>query len=62
VYTGRGADPSEVGGAFPQTAVTLTVTGHYSSTLLNFAAHSPEDADETEKCGYFKVAGPEMAV
>ena len=32
----------------PQTAVILIVAMHYSSTLLDFAAHSPEDAKATE--------------
>jgi hypothetical protein len=40
--------PFEVREAVPQTAVILAVTRHRSSTLLNFAAHSPEHPNATE--------------
>jgi hypothetical protein len=35
--------------AAPQTAVILVVTRRYSSGLLNFAAHSPEDSQTRQK-------------
>jgi len=36
------------GRAVPQTALILLLTRRYSSVLLNFATHSPEDSDTTE--------------
>ena len=42
-----------------QTAVILAVTRHYSSTLLNFAAHSPEDANATENTVLRTFDGPD---
>jgi hypothetical protein len=45
---GQRAAPIDLGGAVPQTAVILAVTRNFSSTLLNFAAHSPEDTNATE--------------
>ena len=39
--------PARVG-AVPQTALILVVTRRYCSGLLNFAAHSPDDSNETE--------------
>jgi hypothetical protein len=33
-----------------QTAVILVVAGRYSSGLLSFAAHSPEDSQRDRKC------------
>ena len=45
---GQRAAPADLGGAVPQTAVILAVTRNFSSTLLNFAAHSPEDTNATE--------------
>ena len=42
------AGPLAVHGADPQIAVIPAVTRQYSSAVLNFAAHSPEDANTTE--------------
>ena len=44
---GQRAAPIDLGGTVPQTAVILAVTRNFSSTLLNFAAHSPEDTNAT---------------
>jgi hypothetical protein len=40
-------------GAVPQTAVIPIVTRRYSSVLLNFAAHSPEDS-QANATGYMR--------
>jgi hypothetical protein len=42
-----------------QTVVILAVTRHHSSTLLNFAAHSPEDANATENTVLRAFDGPD---
>ena len=46
----RGSNRFAVCGATPQTAVIIVVTRRYSSRLLNFAAHSPEDSQRDRKC------------
>jgi len=43
----------------PATAVILAVTRQYSSTVLNFAAHSPEDANATENAILRASNGPD---
>jgi hypothetical protein len=48
--TGQHAAPLLVAGAVPQTTVILVVTRRYSSGLLNFTAHSPEDSQRDRKC------------
>ena len=45
--------------AVPQTAVILAVTRHHGSTLLNFAAHSPEDPNATENAVLRASNGPD---
>ena len=49
-HSRRGSNRFEVGGATPQTAVIFVVARRYSSGLLNFAAHSPEDSQRDRKC------------
>ena len=39
--------------AVPQTALIPIVTGRYSSVLMNFAAHSPEDS-QANATGYVR--------
>ena len=46
----RSSNRFELCGATPQTAVIFVVTRRYSSGLLNFAAHSPEDSQRDRKC------------
>ena len=40
----RGSNPLKAGEAVPQTALIPLATRHYTSGLLNFATHSPEDS------------------
>jgi hypothetical protein len=57
--TGQRPGPLDVNGAVPQTALILLLTRRYSSVLLNFATHSPEDSDNTTENSVLRASsGP----
>ena len=49
-HSRRGSNRFEVSGATLQTAVIFVVARRYSSGLLNFAAHTPENSQRDRKC------------